>query len=62
MTDEIETVQDKVREIKHTVKAGALEVESLRAHRAEVEKNVKSSRTDAEDDGRLVPLYDWFAN
>ncbi|KAL0569000.1 hypothetical protein V5O48_012969 [Marasmius crinis-equi] len=59
ITDEIETVSKKVQEVKERLKSGALEMESLRAKRAEAEKNVKIARVD-EDDSRLVPLYDWF--
>ncbi|ESK94654.1 hypothetical protein Moror_14290 [Moniliophthora roreri MCA 2997] len=59
LADQIESVQNQVQTVKHRLKGGALEVESLRVQRAEAEKNVKMARVD-EDDGRLVPLYDWF--
>ncbi|KAK7050913.1 hypothetical protein VNI00_005025 [Paramarasmius palmivorus] len=59
LADRIENVQNQVQSVKHRLKGGALEVESLRVQRAEAEKNVKMARVD-EDDGRLVPLYDWF--
>ncbi|KAJ7599128.1 hypothetical protein C8J56DRAFT_815512, partial [Mycena floridula] len=60
LTDEIEAVHGTVRDLKHTVKAEALEVEGLRAQRTELQKNLNVSRQDAEDDGRLIPLYDWY--
>ncbi|GLB45188.1 hypothetical protein LshimejAT787_2000930 [Lyophyllum shimeji] len=60
LSDELQSVNQQVQEVKDQVKRGALELESLRAERAEVEKAVKMSRVD-EDDGRLVPLYDWYS-
>ncbi|KAF8068660.1 hypothetical protein FPV67DRAFT_1084729 [Lyophyllum atratum] len=59
LSDELSSVQDRVQSLKDELKRGALEVESLRVERAEVEKKVKMSRVE-EDDGRLVPLYDWY--
>ncbi|THV05532.1 hypothetical protein K435DRAFT_816281 [Dendrothele bispora CBS 962.96] len=59
LTDKIQDVSDKVRVVKQQVKSGALEVEGLKSQRAEVEKNAKQVRVE-EDDGRLVPLYDWL--
>lgn len=56
--DEIQEQSKKVQSVKERVKGGGLEVESLRVERAELEKTVKLSKVD-EDDGRLVPLYDW---
>ncbi|KAK0217380.1 hypothetical protein EDD85DRAFT_869003 [Armillaria nabsnona] len=56
LTDKIEAVTHKVKEVKDRVKGGALEVENLRIQRAEVEKNVKADV----DDGKWLPLYDWF--
>jgi len=59
LTDKIQDVTSKVQAMKQQIKSGALEVESLKSQRAEVEKNVKQLRAE-EDDGRLVPLYDWY--
>ncbi|KAG7448442.1 uncharacterized protein BT62DRAFT_985785 [Guyanagaster necrorhizus] len=56
LTDEIEEVTNNVKEVKGKVKGGALEVENLRMQRAEVEKSVKVDV----DDGKWLPLYDWF--
>ncbi|KAK0219869.1 hypothetical protein IW262DRAFT_1482515 [Armillaria fumosa] len=56
LTDKIEVVTHKVKEVKDRVKGGALEVENLRIQRAEVEKSVKADV----DDGKWLPLYDWF--
>lgn len=57
LSDEVETLQDKVRDTKDKMKKGALEVEALRLERAEAEKSVKVEV----DDGRWLPLYDWYA-
>lgn len=59
LSDEVQAIQEKVRAVKERAKSGAMEVETLRLERAEVEKVVKISKVD-EDDGRLVPLYDWY--
>ncbi|KAJ8072407.1 hypothetical protein PM082_015966 [Marasmius tenuissimus] len=59
ITDEIDNVSQKVQEVKERLRSGALEMESLRAKRADVEKNLKMARVE-EDESRLVPLYDWF--
>ncbi|KAK0489545.1 hypothetical protein EDD18DRAFT_1189782 [Armillaria luteobubalina] len=56
LTDKIEAVTHEVKEVKDRVKGGALEVENLRIQRAEVEKSVKADV----DDGKWLPLYDWF--
>lgn len=58
LTDKIEVVTHKVKEVKDRVKGGALEVENLRIQRAEVEKSVKADV----DDGKWLPLYDWLAS
>ncbi|KAG7089506.1 hypothetical protein E1B28_011184 [Marasmius oreades] len=59
ITDEIETVSQKVQEVKERLKGGALEMENLRVKRAEAEKTMKMATVD-EDDSILVPLCDWF--
>ncbi|PBK61594.1 hypothetical protein ARMSODRAFT_1008640 [Armillaria solidipes] len=56
LTDKIEAVTHKVKEVKDRVKGGGLEVENLRIQRSEVEKSVKADV----DDGKWLPLYDWF--
>jgi hypothetical protein len=59
LTDEIQSGSKKVQSVRERVKSAALEVETLRIERAEEEKAVKICRVE-EDDGRLVPLYDWW--
>ena len=59
LNDELQSIKKDMHGFKEQMKTGALGVESLRAERAEAEKAVKLSRVD-EDDGRLVPLYDWY--
>lgn len=59
LNDEVQSINKEIHQIKDRVKTGALEVETLRVERAEVEKAVKAARVD-EDDGRLIPLYDWY--
>ena len=61
LNDEVQSINKEVHEIKERAKTGALELESLRVERAEVEKAVKAARVD-EDDGRLIPLYDWYVS
>lgn len=58
LSDEVQSVHKDIQAVKSSLKAGSLEVETLRGERAEAEKAVKASRVD-EDDARLVPLYDW---
>ncbi|KAG6857069.1 hypothetical protein H0H87_010034 [Tephrocybe sp. NHM501043] len=60
LNDELESVNAQVQSVKEQVKRGVLDVEALRAERAEVEKAVKMARVE-EDDSRLVPLYSWYA-
>lgn len=59
LNDEVQSINKQMHVIKEQVKMGSLEVERLRVERAEVEKAVKVARVD-EDDGRLIPLYDWY--
>ena len=59
LDDEVQSINKQVQGMKELLKTGALEVESLRIERAEAEKTVKAARID-EDDGRLIPLYDWY--
>lgn len=61
LSDVAQAAQKKAHAVKERAKGGALEVEPLRLERAELEKAVKISRVD-EDDGRLVPLYDWYVS
>jgi hypothetical protein len=61
LNDEVQSINKQMQGVKDHVKAGALEVESLRVERAEAEKAVKVARVD-EDDGRLIPLYDWYVS
>jgi hypothetical protein len=58
LSDELQSNNKEIQAVKGKLKAGSLEVETLRVERAEAEKTVKASRVD-EDDARLVPLYDW---
>ncbi|KAG6908926.1 hypothetical protein DXG01_002705 [Tephrocybe rancida] len=60
LNDELEAVNGQVQGVKEQVKRGVLDVEALRAERAEVEKAVKMARVE-EDDARLVPLYSWYS-
>ncbi|KAG6900379.1 hypothetical protein C0993_011729 [Termitomyces sp. T159_Od127] len=58
LTDELEAVNAQVQTVKEQVKRSVLDLEALRAERAESEKAVKGARLD--DDARLVPLYSWY--
>ncbi|KAF5375714.1 hypothetical protein D9615_009347 [Tricholomella constricta] len=59
LSDELQALNQEAHAIKEQLKRGALKVESLRVERSELEKKVRLYRDD-EDDGRLVPLYDWY--
>ncbi|KAF8887570.1 hypothetical protein BD779DRAFT_503691 [Infundibulicybe gibba] len=59
LNDEVEAMSKKIQGAKEQVKSGALQVEELRVERAELEKTVKSSRLD-EDDERLAPSYERY--
>ncbi|KAG5649521.1 hypothetical protein H0H81_003317 [Sphagnurus paluster] len=60
LNDELEELRAQAQTVKEQVKKSALEVENLRVERAELEKTVKLSQMDADDDARLVPLYSWY--
>ncbi|KAG5642694.1 hypothetical protein DXG03_002322 [Asterophora parasitica] len=59
LSDELNALSESAQAIKDQVKKDALELEARRAERAEVERAVKATRVD-EDDGKLVPLYEWY--
>ncbi|KAG6902153.1 hypothetical protein C0995_003627 [Termitomyces sp. Mi166 len=59
LNDELEAMNAQVQAVREQVKRGVLDLEALRAERAEVEKAVKMARVE-EDDARLVPLYSWY--
>ncbi|TFK37978.1 hypothetical protein BDQ12DRAFT_698888 [Crucibulum laeve] len=61
LSDEVEAAARRVKEAKAKLKAGTGDVEKLRLERAEVEKGVRERGGEgAEEDGRLMPLYDWY--
>lgn len=60
LSDQVQSVNKDIHGVKISLKAGSLEVETLRGDRADAEKAVKASCT-VEDDARLAPLYDWYA-
>jgi hypothetical protein len=49
----------KVQATRERVKRGGLRLENSKLERVEAEKAVKLAKVD-EDDGKLVPLYDWY--
>ncbi|KAF8623182.1 hypothetical protein AX17_007507 [Amanita inopinata Kibby_2008] len=57
--DEVQAISKNSQNIKERVKGGGVELEKLRMERAEAEKAVKLAKVD-EDDGKLIPLYDWY--
>ncbi|KAF8634245.1 hypothetical protein AX15_001002 [Amanita polypyramis BW_CC] len=59
LNDEVQDISKKIQSTRESVKEGGLELERLRVERAEAEKAVKLAKVD-EDDGKLVPLYDWY--
>jgi peptidoglycan hydrolase CwlO-like protein len=58
LQDNLQSLTDNVDDIKEKVKAGARDVERLRVERAEVDKSVKQSESEVEDD-RVLELCDW---
>lgn len=58
LNDEIESVSKQVHSAKDSMKSQGTQVESLRMERTETEKAIKIASVD-ENDGRIVPLYDW---
>ncbi|KAF8333307.1 hypothetical protein F5887DRAFT_1140182 [Amanita rubescens] len=57
--DEVQATSKKVQATRERVKSGGLQLENSKMERAEAEKAVKLAKVD-EDDGKLVPLYDWY--
>ncbi|KAL0960970.1 hypothetical protein HGRIS_005967 [Hohenbuehelia grisea] len=62
LNDELEDVQRQINVVKERVKGGMTHAEALRNQRAEAEQAVRrwQGERGEEDDGRLVPLYDWY--
>lgn len=57
--DEVQAMSKRVQNTRERVKESGLELENMKIERAEAEKAVKLAKVD-EDDGKLVPLYDWY--
>lgn len=58
LEDQLQSLNDDIDSVKERVKSGARDVERRRVHRAELEKQVKATRSDGEDK-RVLALYDW---
>jgi hypothetical protein len=58
LSDEVQTLKQKIKSEKGKMKDTAGELENLRSEAAEVEKMAKFAQVE-EDDGRILPLYDW---
>ena len=58
LEETLQGLNDKIDSVKERVKSGARDVERLRVERADLEKQAKASKADAED-ARIVALYDW---
>jgi hypothetical protein len=58
LSDKKEVTAKELVSVKDKVKRADLEVEALMSEKMELEKEMKK-RDVAEDDRRLVPLYDW---
>jgi len=59
LSDQIEAVRDSVQRSKKERERANLELETLRAERAEAEKLAKSADM-GKDDPRIASLYDWW--
>lgn len=58
LSDKVEAVRKQVQTAKEELKTGNVELENIRAERAEAEKLAKNANV-GEDDPRIAPLYDW---
>ena len=61
-TDDIENAKESNKQLKRDMTDGEKRLEVLRTQRTELARTVKEKRVDSEDDGQLVPLYDWYAS
>ncbi|KAK2464521.1 hypothetical protein APHAL10511_003500 [Amanita phalloides] len=57
--DEVQTISNKAQVIRERAKGNSLQLDKMRLERAEVEKAVKLTKVD-EDDEKLLPLYHWY--
>jgi chromosome segregation ATPase len=57
----LQDLQKKLSGVKEKVKEESRDVERLRVERGEVERTMREKERNgmSEEDGRLVPLYDW---
>jgi len=58
--DEASALSQEVQRVKTKWKEESGNAERLRAERADAEREVKRAGLQGEEDGRLVPLYDWY--
>jgi len=58
LSDQIELLRERVQGSKDELKQENLELEAVRAERAEAEKLVKNANM-GKDDPRIAPLHDW---
>lgn len=58
LSDEVQTLKQKIKSEKGKMKDTAGELENLRSEAAEAQKMAKLAQVE-EDDGRILPLYDW---
>ncbi len=58
LSDEVQSLKQRIKVEKATMKNAASELEDLRSSAAEAEKIAKLTQVE-EDDSRVLPLYDW---
>ena len=58
LSDEVQSLKQKIKAEKATMKNAATELENLRSSAAEAKKTASLAQAE-EDDGRILPLYDW---
>jgi molecular chaperone GrpE (heat shock protein) len=58
LSDEVQSLKQKIKDEKGTMKNAATELENLRSSAAEAKKIAKLAQVE-EDDSRILPLYDW---
>lgn len=61
LEEQLQELNESIDQVKGKVKDSARDVERLRMERADIEKQARASKNEAED-GRIVGLYDWLAS
>lgn len=60
LSDEVQTLKQRIKVEKGKMKHATAELEVLRSEAAEAQKLATAEQVEVEDDGRILPLYDWY--